>query len=779
MFKNYLKVSFRNLVRNKLFSLLNLLGLSVGLASFFVIYLFVQNELNFDVYHEKSDRIFRVSEWKEEGRGHHYGGLTAALAVPASEMFPEIEAYTRIEAWNKTIVFQSLNDSSDSFKNLSVDSGFFDLFDLDIIDGKEPDFEKEPNSALISQRMAERYFKNKAVGEVISVRKIQFSIVGVYENLPANSSLQGDFIFDIEGVNQWRESSFSSFWEGYFDQTYFLLKDPSKAEELAPKIESFFNDQYGGNLEKSFIGLQPLADIHFNSEIEDNLGQKSDRQYIYIFSSVAFFILLCSFFNYVSMAVAQSFERTKEIGIRKVLGANRQSVYKQFLLESLILIIVSVVVSLVLVEVLVPELELLINRQIDTSITNSTLLWAQAFLFILVVTMAAAVYPALISGKTQISHSLRNSGGKNRHLWLRAFNVFQIVIFMVLTSVAVVSQKQLRFMQNDNLGFDKENQMVIRPYKTQITKYADVLKNDFLKIPGVESITRARSMPSSTFGTMSIAEFDDAELYNFPIGVDYLETMGMELIEGRDFLDNDVGLNRILLNETAVKNFGLKGEVIGRVIKTFNREFTVIGVVSDFHVMSKKEAIKPIMFHQIGVERGAMIIKIASDNFLATTEAIKETYESVTGETIKFSFLDEQVDALYQQETVVVKMIQAGTLMAAIVACLGLFGMAGYATKRRLKEMGIRKVLGAGFVNIQHVLNYANIVNLSIAALFAIPLIYYGANDWLNSFAYRIDFPFLVVVVTIVIVAIVTMITAIYHSTKAYLINPVEILKDE
>ncbi|OEK04759.1 ABC transporter permease [Roseivirga misakiensis] len=778
MFKNYLKVSFRNLLRNKLFTLLNLLGLSVGLASFFVIYLFVQNELSFDTYHKNSDRIFRITEWKEDGHGHHDGGLTAALAVPLAENFPEIEAYTRIELWNKTVVFQSLNDSSATFKNLSVDPGFFDVFDITVVDGKKPDFINEPNTALISQRMATRFFNNQAVGEIISVRKVPFTIVGIYQDLPANSSLQGDFIFDIEGVNQWRKSSFTNYFEGYGDQTYLLLKDTENTESLTARIETFFNNQYDISV-KSLIGLQPIADIHFNSEIEDDLGQKTDRQYIYIFSSVALFILVCSFFNYVSMSVAQSFERTKEIGIRKVLGANRQSVYKQFLLESLILIIVATIVSLVLVEVLVPELETLINRELDTSITNSVMLWAKAFGFILLAMIASAAYPALISGKSQISTSLRNSNSQSKHLWLRGFSIFQIVIFMTLTSIVFVSQKQLKFMQNENLGFDKDNQMIIPAFKTKITKYADVLKNDFLKIPGVASVTRARSIPGNVFGTMSINGFDDVELYNFPIGIDYFKTMGMDIVEGRGFKEGDVGLNRILLNESAVRSLGLGEDVIGKVIKTFNREFTVIGVASDFHAMSKKEPIKPIMFNQIGINQGSMIVKISNNNFLETTEAIKSQYEAVTGETLTFSFLEEKVGALYQQEMVIMKMIQAGTLMAAIVACLGLFGMAGYATKRRLKEMGIRKVLGASFIDIQSVLNYSNLLNLALAALVAIPLIYLSANDWLDSFAYRIDFPIVLVLVTLIIVGVVTLSTAIFHSMKAYLVNPVEILKDE
>lgn len=774
------KIALRHLKRNKLYAGLNILGLSLGIASFLIIYFFVQNELSFDQYHANKDKIYRLTQTNTVGDIATNAGISAAYAKPMSERIPEIEAYTRIEAWNKTFVFTGLADSVAGFRNLTVDQGFFEIFDLDLVEGVVPDFNSNPNTVLVSQFVADRQWNGAAIGKTIKVRGIPFQVVGVYEDLPKNSSLQGDAIFNIEAVNQWRKDSFTNIFMGYFDQLYMTLPEDANLEVVSEKMTSLFTELRGTDVEKSILGLQPLADIHFNFDVEDSLGRKTDIQMIYVFSAIAFFILFCSFFNYISMSIAQSLERTKEIGVRKVMGANRSRVYVQYLMESLILIVIASLLGIVILEALLPSLEELMERQLADSIRFSAELWAYYIVFILIVTALSALYPSLLSGHSKISDLLRNSHNTFKSAkWINGLSVFQVVVFMTLISVAFASNQQLRFMQNDNLGFDKENMLFIRAYGAGFEDHGMVLENEFRTIPGVQNLARAYSVPSNIMGTMRMRDYQDIQFYNFPVGLNYFETMGMDIEEGRTFREDDLGKRNIVLNEAAVKAMEIEGDPIGLEFETFNQNWKVVGIVKDFHFLSKKEEIKPTFFRLLDENEGSMMVKIDGANLRGTMDDIESAYTEVTGNVLNYQFLDENFDALYKDEQAMITMIQAGTAMAAMVAFLGLFGITGYAAKRRMKEMGIRKVLGASFKNIQIALNRSSLIKLGIAAALSIPLIFYWVNEWLNTFAYRIEFPILWVLAALILAGMVAFSTSLIHSIRAYLINPVEVLKDE
>lgn len=781
MLKNHLKVALRKIKRNKLYASLNILGLAVGLASFFIIYLFVQNELSYDRYHQNADRIYRIAKSKTQGEISTYAGISAALAKPVIDQVPEIDAYTRIEAWKKTVVFSDVQDSVQSLDNLAVDAGFYDIFDLTLLEGTVPDYEKNPNQVIVSESLAKRKWQGNAMGKTLKVRGISFLVSGVYTDFPENSSLKGELIFEIEAVNQWRKESFSSVFRSFNDELYFLLPENQEQTAVAAKVENIFNDMRGNNVEAASIALQPLSDIHFNVQIGDRFGRKTDIQMVFLFSAIAFFILLCSFFNYVSLAIAQSLERTREIGIKKVMGAVKSQIYREYLFESMVLILMAILVSIVLVESLLPSLENLIERKLDSSIKYSWKLWGYALLFIFGLTSLAALYPSIISGYSGISDLLKNSVSKFRSSrWINVVTVFQVVVFMSLISVSIAANRQLNFMQNEDLGFDKENILTIQPFGSALGDYGDIFTNEFLKIPGVLSITRARSRPGSVMGTMTISDRDDLTFYNFPIGLGYFETMRMKVLLGRPYIEDDLGKNRVILNESAIKAMGIVGNPVGHTFDAFDLQWTVIGVVEDFHFASKKEQIRPTFFRLLKEnEAGSMMIRLDGNNLAGAIAALEEEYTNISGGVMPYFFLEERFDALYKDENTMITMIQSGTVMAAVIAFMGLFGISGYAVKRRMKEMGIRKVLGADFINIQTILNRANLLKLSLATFIAFPLIYYWLNAWLNSFAYRIDFPVGLIGVSLLFAIGVCMSTAFIHSIKAYFINPVEILKDE
>lgn len=777
MIKNYLKIAFRTIKRNKLYSLLNVLGLSVGLASFMIIFFFVRNEMSYDHYHTNSNRIYRVIQEGYENNGTWRGGVTAALANPAAEAIPEIEAFSRMERWNKTVQIPDYRDTTVSPKNISVDKGFFELFDIDLLLGGIPDFDEKPNSVLISEDFSKRYFKGDALGKALKIKNVLYSIEAVYQDFPNNSTIQGELILPFETANQLRKSSFTSFYESYFDELFLKVSEDSNLDLINRKLFDIYRLNSPERAEHYAMALQPLTEMHFALNVDDERGGKTDKQYIYIFSGVAFFILLCSFLNYVSLAVVQSFERTKEIGVRKVFGASKRAVYGQFLAESAIMVLLSLVVSMIIFEALIPQLELLIERDLATSVKSSPILWLQGIGFVLVITLLAALYPAVLSSSSKVSQLLKKSTNRFKPLqWINAFTVIQLIVFFTLVSVGFVSSKQLRFMQSESLGFDKENILYLQAFGNKLN---EVLKNEFLEIPNVESVAMTRSIPSRIMGTMSFRDFPDVNVHSFPIGSDYFETMGMEVVSGRAFEEIDLGTPKMMINEAGAKALGIEGDPVGQTLNTFNRDWTIIGVVNDFHFLSKKEPIETIMFRQLEKDQGAMLVRIKGEDIIGTVNAIKSKYGELADSELIYSFLDESIDAQYKQEKLMINMINAATVMAAIVGLLGLFGIAGYSTKRRMKEMGIRKVLGAGFINIQKTLNIGNIKKLILASLISIPLMYYWGNEWLSLFAYRIEFPVWALIFILLMAIAVVLSSALFHSIKAYLINPVEILKDE
>ncbi|GAB5524816.1 MAG: ABC transporter permease [Roseivirga sp.] len=779
MLKNYLKVALRNIRKNKLYASLNILGLGVGLASFFVIYLFLQNERSYDTFHPKADRIYRVLEEQMDGEQLQIAaGLNAALAPAAAESVPEIEAFSRIETYGKQVLIPGRKDSLQFFQSLAVDAGFVEFFELDFVRGSAETSFVKPNSMLISKTKEDAFFDGDAIGERIKVNGKEFLIEGVFADIPPNSSLKADIIVPFKTMHARRLQGELSWNVSYFDQTFFLFAKGTNISSVEDKINKLYlNNNPTG--EKQFT-LQSIYDIHFSLGLNDSLGEKTDEQYIYIFTIVAIFILACSVFNYISLALSQSIERTKEIGVRKVVGAIKGQLYKQFISESALYVIMGFVIALVLVEVLVPQLESLLGRTLSTNLSSTPELLIPGFIFSVLVAGLAALYPAYISAAQKVVSIFRGGGRFKSHRLINAISVFQIGVFMILVSVAFTANRQMHFMQNENLGFDKENQLVIRMFSQAADGKAGVLKNALAQIPEVKASSFASSIPSRVMGSTRYRGYDFS-FVNFDVDADYLNTMGMKLKEGRNFLPEDSDTaNLVLINETAAARLDFEGTAIGKTIKNGPREMKIIGVVNDFHWISKREEIGPTLFRKQKQPRGILVVKLQTNNLMETMDAIEAEYSEVTGGEVMGSFfLDDQINSQYRQEAIMIKMINTFTVIAALVAFIGLFGIAGYSARRRLKEMGIRKVLGAGFVSVQLALNKANFWKLALAAVIAAPLIVYWMEDWLSSFAYRIALPTGLIIAALVIASTVILLTAMFHSVKAFFINPVEILKDE
>lgn len=784
MLKNYIKVALRNIKRNKLYASLNILGLAVGLASFFVIYLFIQNELAYDQFHSEKDSIYRVLQVDQRDTGEEMvGGLTSALAPVAADQIPEILAYSRLENRPKAILVKGIADSLDQVNSAAVDEGFLKFFDIEIIAGSKDQSFQTLNSTLINETKAKKYFGevNEALGKTIKIGRYEFIIQSVFKDIPNTSSIKAHVISPITSVNAWRgERGFNQWNASYFDQTYFLLSKDADLLAVDKKINEIFEEN--AISDNKYLALQPLSDIHFSLAVRDAVGEKTDQQYIIIFTLVAVFILICSVFNYVSLALSQSVERTKEVGVRRVIGAGRKSLYAQFILESLTHVFVSFILAVVLVELLLPQLELLLDRSLSTRILTEPVLILKGLIFSLTVAVLCSLYPAYLSTKMNVVRIFRSASGTfSQKRLISLLSIFQITVFIVLISVAFTANRQMEFMREENLGFDREAQLVLNRFSKEAASKKEVLKNELKNLSGVVSATYATSIPTRTMGSSTFG--DNAFRWNnFDVDEDYFETLGMNLVEGRGFMSEDTDSSKvIIINETAARKLGFEDGAVGKTIeRNPNEVLRIVGVAEDFHFVSKKEPIEATLFEPITDYAAVLVLKLNNQNLLEAVDQVKETYRTLTGgDEATYFFLDDQINSQYKQENVMIKMINTFVLIAALVAFIGLFGISGYSAKRRLKEIGIRKILGASFMAIQASLNTSSIGRLMLAILISVPLVVYWMEDWLSSFAYRVDMPYSLIITAVLLASFVMLVTVSFHSIKTYFINPVEILKDE
>lgn len=781
MFKNYLKVAIRNIRKNKVYAILNMMGLSAGLASFFIIYLFLQNENSYDQFHPEVDRIYRVVEEVTTDTGiERNGETTSALAAVAAAEIPEIESFSRISIWPKGIEIEDVLDSTLYLETLAVDPELLDFYGLKFLAGNAGTAMKDPNALLINESRARQLFGTiDVLGKVVSIQETSFSISAVFEDLPTANSLKAEIIVHLPTVNAWRKDQLTQWNAGYGDQTYFLLTEGADLKRVEKKLNELY--ETNANIAGRKLLLQPLADIHFSIDVKDGLREKSDKEYILIFTLVAGFILICSVFNYISLSLSQSVERVKEIGVRKVVGAARKQLLWQFVTESVVYVLVSYVMALILVEVLTPELETLIERKLSFDLWFYPELLIQGLVFSLGVAVLSAIYPAFFVTRLKVINILKKSiSGLSSHRLLNAISVFQIVVFMVLISAAFTANRQLLFLQNENLGFDKEQLMVVGLYTPEALKKHEALKNELLQISSVSNVSHAQSVPTRVSSTNTYRGYD-FRFYNFNVDEDYFKTMGMTLKEGRGFLPEDFDTDDlIIVNETAARKLNFEGTAVGKTMKQGNKELRIIGVVNDFHFGTKKEPIEATLFRPITRNFGLLVVRFEGDDLKKTVADVKAVFGDVTGgEKLSFSFLEDAINGQYKQENIMIKVINSFTAMAAFVAFIGLFGISGYAVKRRAKEMGIRKILGASFIEIQKTLNRANLAKMALAVAIALPLIVYWMNSWLQSFAYRIELPMMLIALAFLMAALVVLTTISVHSIRAYFINPVDVLKDE
>ncbi len=806
MIRNYLTVAWRNLLRNKTFAAINITGLAVGLATCLMIMLYVVHELSYDRYHAKADRIYRMTILGQiEGKDLKIAYSSVPAGPTLASDYPGVEAVTRVDYQQGTFIVKR---GTESFKEEHVayaDSNFFDTFSIPLLKGNTRDALTEPNTVVINESTARKYFGDKdPVGQTITLgTQGLYRVTGVFQDIPSNSHFHYNIIGSL------RSLKLHETWLSSGIMTYIVIRPNYAISQLEARIPEMVRKHVSSEMKQllgvslsefqqkgnSFrFGFQPITDIHLHSHLEAEVEPNGDIKYVYIFSVIAAFILLLACINFMNLSTAGSAKRAREVGVRKVLGSQQGQLIGQFLSESLLVTFMALVIALGLVLITLPAF----NQLAGTSFTFSALLSGRMIPAIILsgvlIGLLAGSYPAFfLSAFKPVSVLKGRLQPGSRSGWLRHSLVtvqFMVSIGMIIGTLIVY--RQLHFIQHKKVGFDKEQVLMLHDTYTLGDK-AGALKRQLAKLSQVVDITSGGYMPAgpsnrSVDGIRLEDGNPQATVYrekSFYIDDRYINTLGITLAQGRNFLPaHPADQSSVLLNEAAVKRFGFKQPVgkqiwaVGDGTPDSQRRYTVVGVVKDFHFESMHEAIAPlIMFY--GEDNYQMALRIRTDNLSEFLKTLEKTWKAQTNNPFAYSFLDERFNAMYQSEERVGQLFGIFAGLTIFVACLGLFGLAAFTAQRRTKEIGVRKVLGASVASVVVLLSRDFLKPVLVALVMATPVAWYGMNQWLQDFAYRIHIEWWVFALAGLLAVVIALATVSFQSIRAALVNPVKSLKSE
>jgi putative ABC transport system permease protein len=809
MLKNYFKIAFRNLWKNKGYSAINIIGLAIGIATCLLISLYVLDELSYDKFNKNADRIYRINA------DIKFGGDEQKLAVCPDPMaftmvkdYPEVENAVRFRNYGPSLIKKG-NENIKEERIIYTDSTLFDVFTLPMIAGNPKKALTEPNSVVITENIAKKYFNTTNVlGKVLRFdNKTDYKITGVIKEVPENSHLKFDFFIALAGV----EEANRNIWLSFNFNTYLLLRKDANISSFQKKFDNILSkyiwpqgeqllhinkDDFkkSGNFIK--LSLIPLTDIHLRSDRIAELAPNSDVQVVYIFSVIAIFILLVACVNFMNLSTARSANRAKEVGVRKVLGTPRKNLVTQFLTEAVLMSLIAFVFAVGIALLLLPYLNQLALKNLSLSVDQHPLLFPLLIGFAVVVGLMAGSYPAIYLSSFRPIQVLKGSiaNGFKRSYLRSGLVVFQFFISIVLIVATIIIYNQLSYIRNKKLGFNKEQVILVRDAYA-LDQKAETFKQEVLKYPEIISGTKSGYLPISNSGRDNESLFAEGHIENdkavasqfWAVDHDYIKTMGMQILQGRDFnKELPTDSNAIVLNETAVKLFGFSSNPIGRKVTRIidinthvTRDFTVIGVVKNFNFESLRQNIGALCL-TIGKDLGAISFRIKTPNIAQTISHIKTAWKTIApNEPFTYTFLSEEFDSMYRSEQRAGKIFISFAILAVLIACLGLFGLAAYATEQRTKEIGIRKVLGATVSNIVGMLSKDFLKLVVIACVIAFPVAWCCMNRWLQDFAYRIHIGWWVFAVATFVSIFIAIITVSFQAVKAAISNPVKNLRTE
>ncbi len=802
MIKNYLKTALRIMMRQKAYTSINIVGLSVGIAATLIIIIYIVDELSFDKMHKAADRTYRVMT---TGRlqGNEFTGATSAAPVAEAmqKEIPEIEETVRFGLW-RTMPMAYGEKAFTEKRMLIADSNFFKFFSFEVVKGNADEFLKGTNKLVITESVAKRYFGNEdPVGKIMlrGSDKVADEVVGVVKDPPSNSHIQFDMILSGQSWEYMKNPQ----WTSNNLYTYFKIHEGADINAVQKKLNELVERNAGAELEK-YIGLTfkqfkeagnnygfqftPLLDIHLRSNIMEEITPNGNIQYLYIFGVIAIFIILIACINFMNLSTARSANRAKEVGVRKTIGAFRNRLVFQFLSESLIYSAISTIVALGLIAVSLDAFNVIADKQLDFSLFSNPLVIGALLAFTVVIGLLAGSYPAfyLTAFKpTEVLKGKIRSGFRNSAL-RNVLVVCQFVISIALIFGSLVVYRQLGYMQQKNLGFEKEN-VVSLLHTFALGKNAQAFKNEVAANPAFKGASFANQLPPNLSWNSAFRKGgseQDFILYMYQVDPEHLQTMGYQMAEGRFFSkDFKSDTAAIILNESAYKAMGFdnldEAEVLTYQHET-PRPLKVIGVLKDFNYQTLKDNIRPMAI-LLGPEPNyEMAVLLAPGNTQEQIQLLESIYKKyAAGSPFEYSFVDQNFDALFRAEQRMSQIILIFTVLTIGIACLGLFGLAAYTAEQRSKELSIRKVMGASVSQLTVLMSKDFTILVFIAFVVSTPLAWYFAERWLQGFANRINIDVSIVIISGVTSLLIALLTISYQSIRAAKENPVTAMRSE
>ncbi|MDP4284192.1 MAG: ABC transporter permease [Bacteroidota bacterium] len=807
MIKNYFKLAWRNLWKNKTFSIINIAGLSIGVSCFLLIALYVLDELNYDRYNVHAKQIYRIDDHVKFGDFSYEGAQAPAIMGPAFKKdYPQVEQYARLKNYSDFVIKKGSENLKED-KGAYADSTLFDVFTLPMIEGDPKTALTEPHSLVITKSTAKKYFNTTdVIGKTLTINDTNnYKITGVIKDIPEQSHFNFDFFFPMIETAQSRDGS----WFNYNFHTYLLVKPGTDARRLEGQLNKTLmagaSPQFAGTLNISkdefekagnslHITLRPLTDIHLHSNIADELDTNGSIQYVYIFLAIAIFILMIACVNFMNLSTARSSNRAKEVGVRKVLGSLRNNLMMQFLVESVFISLLSFLLAIGVVLLVLPFFNELAGKNIRYSLLLNPLMVSGILVLMIAVGLIAGSYPAFFLSSFRPIEVLKGnlSRGFKGSFIRNALVVFQFSISIILMIGTVVIFNQLNYIRNKNLGFNKE-QVLILKNTYALNSQAKAFRNELLQMRGVKNATISGFLPVSgnrgEQGFVTSPVFDGKNftiMQQWAVDENYIPTLQIHLKSGRNFSpefpsDSDA----VVINEAAAKILGNGNPINKKLYEIKNLKTgnllanNIIGVISNFNFNSLHEKVTPLVL-KLRQDNGSIAVRVNTADITGLLMQIKSKWKTmVPSQPFSYSFLDEEFAKQYntEQRTGTISMIFS--ILAILIACLGLFGLVTYAAEQRVKEIGIRKILGAAIPDIMSMLSKDFVKLILISICIASPVAWWMMNRWLQDFAYRVNISWWIFVVIGLLVLIIALMTSIFQTIKAAIANPVKSLRSE
>ena len=792
MFKNYLNTALRNLWRNRLFSIINVFGLALGLTVTIIILLYVQNELSYDQFHDNGDRIYRVLRVSQIDNSGYDIGVTSGPYGPALvNDFPgTVKDFTRVMPGNGLVTVGERAFIEDKF--YFADENFFDVFSYTLAVGDPATALANPNNVILTKEMARKYFGDSdPMGQLLSVdNRYEFTVSGIMNDPPGRSHIDFDF---LAALSIFQSSGWFSNWWNNGMLTYVLIDTPAEVAQVASQSDTFMDKYFAKDFARTGnrvgITLQPLSEIYFHKDVRYDFALHGDKNSVYIFFAIAIFIMLIACMNYMNLTTARASRRAREIGVRKVLGAFRSRLVFQFLAESFLMTLMAIVAAMAAVELLLPSFNSAFHLTLEVDFFQPQMLALLGGLLLLVSVLAGS-YPAFLLSSfkpVKVLKSRRDHRSADKQI-RKGLVVFQFSISVFLIIATLLINEQLSFIRSQTPTLQDEQVVLTRLVSRELFERQEDFANRLKTEGNVLNVSLMSGEPGGFHDAMAHdieGKDDPIRLRTVFTDFDYVKTFGLEIVAGRDF-SREFGTDKesaVLLNETAVKTLGWSNEeALGKTVSNAMMDTVkqqVVGIVKDYHYSSLKDKIEPLIISQGGW--GRMVgIKIKSADLSNTIAGIERHWKDVSPEyPFDFTFWDESFNLLYQQEQTESTLFSIFSFISILIGCLGIFALASFAAEERTREIGIRKVLGASVPGLVQLLSVDFLKLIAIGNLIAWPLAWFAMGRWLENFAYRIDIGIWVFILAGALALLIAMLTVSWQAIKAALSNPVTALRYE